>query len=195
MGNFNRNKFGRERGFSTKGRPASGWDRRGSGSGRPSQMFQATCDKCRMNCEVPFRPTNGRPVFCSNCFESNRGSEGQRFSSNSEDRQMFDAVCDECGNSCKVPFQPSSGKPIYCSNCFEGKREGGGKDRNSGNDQFASLHSKLDKILMMLNSHPLAQAAQEELKEEVQGIIPQEPVVNTEIEAKAPKKRSSKKKA
>ncbi len=33
------------------------------------QMFDAVCDKCGNTCQVPFRPTNGKPVFCSNCFD------------------------------------------------------------------------------------------------------------------------------
>lgn len=39
---------------------------------RPSfgdkQMFQATCAECGNSCEVPFKPSSGKPVFCSNCF-------------------------------------------------------------------------------------------------------------------------------
>jgi CxxC-x17-CxxC domain-containing protein len=39
---------------------------------RPSfgdkQMFKATCAECGNSCEVPFKPSSGKPVFCSNCF-------------------------------------------------------------------------------------------------------------------------------
>lgn len=42
------------------------------GSDRPSfaekQMFEATCDKCHKQCEVPFRPSPDKPVFCNDCF-------------------------------------------------------------------------------------------------------------------------------
>ena len=34
-------------------------------------MYGAICDKCGKNCKIPFEPTSGRPVFCSNCFEQN----------------------------------------------------------------------------------------------------------------------------
>src|SRR3990167_9932277 len=124
MGNFNRGRSGGGR-FSAKGGSASGWERRGSfsdrGSRGPVEMHQAICDNCGKSCEVPFRPTSGKPVFCSNCFEKNKGSDTGRYedrgnsrSGNSEERQMFDAVCDNCGNTCKVPFRPSVDKPIYC---------------------------------------------------------------------------------
>ena len=32
-------------------------------------MYKATCSECGKECEVPFRPTNGKPVYCSECFE------------------------------------------------------------------------------------------------------------------------------
>ena len=38
------------------------------------QMFAATCSRCGKETEVPFRPTNGKPVFCSDCFRAARGN-------------------------------------------------------------------------------------------------------------------------
>lgn len=32
------------------------------------RMFDAQCDKCGAECQVPFRPTGQKPVYCSNCF-------------------------------------------------------------------------------------------------------------------------------
>ncbi len=37
------------------------------GSDRP--LFKTICSNCGKDCEVPFRPTNGKPVYCSDCFE------------------------------------------------------------------------------------------------------------------------------
>lgn len=180
MRNFNRGRSGGERGFERRGFS-------GRGSSGPAQMFQTTCDKCRMNCEVPFRPTNGRPVFCSNCFEDNRGSDTGRYESRNEDRQMFDATCDNCHNSCKVPFKPSNDKPIYCSNCFESKREGPRGDRPQNSDQFVELHSKLDKILSLLSSNASKPAVVEEVVEQV--IETTEPEVVKVSKKKSPKKK------
>jgi CxxC-x17-CxxC domain-containing protein len=33
---------------------------------------QATCSGCGKQTTVPFRPTQGRPVFCRECFQSRR---------------------------------------------------------------------------------------------------------------------------
>lgn len=38
------------------------------------QMFDATCAKCGNKCQVPFRPIDGKPIFCSNCFEKKGGA-------------------------------------------------------------------------------------------------------------------------
>ena len=56
------------------GRPAFGGGNR-FGASRPGdrdkEMFQATCSDCGKSCEVPFRPVEGRPVFCRDCFAKN----------------------------------------------------------------------------------------------------------------------------
>ena len=35
------------------------------------RMHTATCAKCGEQCKVPFRPSGGKPVYCSNCFRKN----------------------------------------------------------------------------------------------------------------------------
>ena len=39
----------------------------------PREMFSATCSSCGKDAQVPFRPTSGKPVYCSDCFRSQRG--------------------------------------------------------------------------------------------------------------------------
>ena len=34
----------------------------------PKEMHKATCADCKNECEVPFKPTEGRPVYCRECF-------------------------------------------------------------------------------------------------------------------------------
>ena len=54
-----------------------GNDSYGSGGGGgysrgPREMFPATCSSCGQETEVPFRPTSGKPVYCSACFAQRR---------------------------------------------------------------------------------------------------------------------------
>ncbi|MEA3343837.1 MAG: CxxC-x17-CxxC domain-containing protein [archaeon] len=34
----------------------------------PREMHKATCSECGEECEVPFKPTEGRPVYCRDCY-------------------------------------------------------------------------------------------------------------------------------
>lgn len=36
----------------------------------PREYFKATCSECGKECEVPFKPTEGRPVYCRDCFKA-----------------------------------------------------------------------------------------------------------------------------
>lgn len=142
------------------------------------EMHRATCADCGRNCEVPFRPTGDKPVYCSSCFgkddSSNRGggfnkrggfSKGGGFNKRGggfdrDDREMFKVTCDDCGRRCEVPFKPSSDKPVFCSDCFgkgdgAGKRDkfskkGGFEKKAPSNDKQGEILAKLDKILFLL---------------------------------------------
>ncbi len=35
-------------------------------------MHKATCADCGNECEVPFEPKEGRPVYCRDCFKKHR---------------------------------------------------------------------------------------------------------------------------
>jgi len=54
-----------------------GGDFRRRDSGR-REMHKAVCDECGESCEVPFRPTRGKPIYCSNCFEKKDGGSSRR---------------------------------------------------------------------------------------------------------------------
>jgi len=45
---------------------------RGNSYGLPRQMFPAICAECGEKTEVPFEPTNGRPVYCRDCYNKVR---------------------------------------------------------------------------------------------------------------------------
>lgn len=51
--------------------------RRSFGGGRDvdRQMFKTICSKCGKECEVPFKPTGSKPVYCRDCFRTMRDSD------------------------------------------------------------------------------------------------------------------------
>ncbi len=104
----------------------------------PRKMFKAVCSDCGQDCEVPFEPTEGKPVRCPDCFKKSRNNRfgGNRFGSNNrfaknrfgrsnfnnKPREMFKAKCASCGIDCEVPFKPTGDKPIYCRDCYTNQR-------------------------------------------------------------------------
>lgn len=92
MGNFNRdNRPSGGRGDGGFGRRDFG--RRDFGGGKPT-MHRVTCSDCGKECEVPFRPTGERPVFCNDCFRNHRDAGPSRFSGGNSNqyKEQFEAI-------------------------------------------------------------------------------------------------------
>ena len=129
MGNFNRGGgggFGGNRGGGGGGHFGGG-NRGGRDFGRgdrgPVTMTQATCDECKKSCEVPFRPTAGKPVYCNECFRGqNAGGDRPR-------RDFND--------------RPQAPRPSFTVG-----NEGG----NDTKKQLELLNSKMDKIIASLEN-------------------------------------------
>ena len=111
MGSFRRDnnggsRFGGDRGG---GRSFGGGGGRGFGRGddRPREMFKTVCSNCGKDCEVPFRPTTGKPVYCSECFEKvgGRSSDGGR-----SERPSFDRPQAPRSDSNKDQFEALNAK-------------------------------------------------------------------------------------
>ena len=49
------------------GNGGNSYDNRG-----PRQMYPATCARCGKDTEVPFQPRGDKPVYCRECYNSNR---------------------------------------------------------------------------------------------------------------------------
>jgi len=162
-------------------------------------MHKAICSECGKDCEVPFKPSGDKPIFCSDCFRGKKNIEPRRSSGkdsrrfNSGDRRMYKAVCDECGKECEVPFKPTSNKPIYCSECFSkgGKDRGKDKGSNQSSKQFEVINTKLDKILEALN--PSVPVKKDKKKETVKKTKTSKPKPKKISKSKTRKVISSKK--
>lgn len=62
-----------DRGYSDRG--SFGERTGGYGAPRgPRQMFTAVCSSCGGEAQVPFQPTSGKPVYCSDCFAKQRAA-------------------------------------------------------------------------------------------------------------------------
>ena len=59
-GDFNRSRFG----------------------GRSNDRVERTtviCDSCKKSCEVPFKPSSNKPIYCSDCFKKDSSSNSRDY--------------------------------------------------------------------------------------------------------------------
>lgn len=112
-----------------------GRDNRGGGrdSARrndgPREMFKTVCSSCGKECEVPFKPTNGKPVYCSECFDrisprTDRPERNDKRSLSFQDRPRRD-------NGPRREERPQTPRVGYGA-------------------QFEILNSKMDKLIELL---------------------------------------------
>ncbi len=81
---FGRRDFGGNRGG--RGGFGGGFDR----DAGHREMFSAVCSNCGKDCQVPFKPSNGKPVYCSECFEKMNGGRDSRRSESKPQVPSFD---------------------------------------------------------------------------------------------------------
>lgn len=99
---FNKKEFGKTTKFKEREsdheseRPRkrdSGFNRRDSerSSSKDTgfQLYHAVCDKCGRDCDIPFKPTGNKPVYCRSCFKAG-ASESNNFDRRVESRERFE---------------------------------------------------------------------------------------------------------
>lgn len=156
---------GGSRNFGGRDSFGGGRDAFGGRESGPREMFSAVCDACGKNCEVPFRPTMGKPIYCSDCFEKKEnGQDMGRGNSRGGDR-----------------FESSAPRT---NDRFGGTGNKGSEDFKV---QYEVLNAKLDKILKYLEPKPIrVSTVTPEVVKEVKKVEFKAPVV-AEVKAVAPK--------
>ena len=51
-----------------------GFGESGGFGSRPRELHKAVCAECKKECEVPFKPSGDRPVYCRDCFSKRKSS-------------------------------------------------------------------------------------------------------------------------
>ncbi|MBI3384764.1 hypothetical protein HY030_01055 [Candidatus Gottesmanbacteria bacterium] len=132
MGNFKQNY---RSGGNRFGRRSSGGRDFGDRDFVKPQMFDAICAECGNSCQVPFRPSGDRPIYCSKCFESKRN--GDNDSRGGSDRRNFE----------RARFEEKRMQPVTTCDC--------GKVNAQNNEklveQLMNISGKLDVIISALN--------------------------------------------
>ncbi len=116
--------------------PKKSWgDKRGGSS--DTVMHKAVCSECGKTCEVPFRPTGDKPVYCKDCFGEKK-SAGFRDSAPKRE-YASDRI---------------SAKPAYVANTSS-RSEGVNNDTKK---QLDALNAKLDRLISAVEGLSRAKA-------------------------------------
>lgn len=143
MGNFqgggNRGGGG-FRGGNGGGNRGGGGYRGNSGGERDTTMHKAVCDECHKSCEVPFRPSSDKPVYCNDCFASKRKDDDRaprRDFGDRGPRRDFNAS----------PAQSSFAKPAVAQGDIS--------------KQLSDINAKLDRLISTMEkfSQPVVKVA------------------------------------
>ncbi len=148
-------------GFKGNFRGGRGDDR---GERGPVTMHSAVCASCGKPCEVPFRPTGDKPVYCRDCFAGRGAMGGER--SQRKDPRTFS--------------NPQSTAPIQSTSGGNGELK----------KQMEMMNAKMDKLISIVQEVVLKGTLKEvttESKDTPKAVAP------TKIEAKMKKEKKAKK--
>ncbi len=112
---------------------------RSFGASSAVELFPATCSTCHKPCEVPFRPSSDKPVYCSACFGKKNQDDGREFNGaqRSGDREFKkDVRPQKDDRSARFEIAPKN----VDTDLVEVKR------------QLSSLEGKMNRVLDLLNA-------------------------------------------
>lgn len=175
MGDFQR---GGNRGGGFRGGNGGGFRGGSRGGDRgPVTMHKAVCDECHNNCEVPFRPSGDKPIYCNDCFSGKRGNDDRGSRRDFSDRGPKKEFNDR-------PAPLFSKAPVASSN-------------DDTKKQLSEMNSKLDRLLTAIEKMSQPKAIQAPVvkqspvvaKVEVKKVAPIAKVVAKKVVAKTPVKK------
>ena len=86
------------------------------------------CSECGKEItELPFAPSQDRPIYCKDCWSKKRDARGPR-RNDFGPRKMIQGnwTCSECGKEItEMPFEPRGDSPLYCRECWGKRRDRG----------------------------------------------------------------------
>ena len=171
-GGFNdRKPFGGKPSFGGKPDFKKSWDKpRGGSDDRP--MFDAVCSNCGKACQVPFRPSGGKEVFCNDCFGKMKGDE------TFERGDRNDRHDSRGGFQDRAPRAP----------------QGGGQNLDAVVRQLQVVASKLDQLISMTASNAKSATAPKAEAAKAPAAATPAPAAKAPVAEAAPKKAAAAKK-
>ena len=138
----------------------------------PKQMYDAICAKCGKSCQVPFRPSGERPVYCHDCFDKTKPNAG------------------EVGNFSRSPVQRREPSTVL----VPGSMGNGNSEKYEELKRLLDIvNVKLDRLLQKREETVVSK--KESLKEVVKDVLrPSQKITSAKKGKTATKKANGKKK-
>ncbi len=152
---------------------------RGARTGGSGELFAATCSSCHKGCEVPFRPSGDKPVYCSACFHKKGDSDDRGGARNDYGNRGGDTRRE--GSSYERPNRDARPAPVAAASVV------GLEDVKR---QLATIESRLNRILDIIN--PPTPPTKAHAPKKVDAPAVAEVVVTDEVPALPKKERKPK---
>jgi CxxC-x17-CxxC domain-containing protein len=134
-------KFGGKKKFKDDKKYGGGKKHEHRPAGQAAEMFSATCSDCGKSCEVPFRPSSEKPVYCSACFGMKKSANESRGTNHKTEKGSYEHK-----------------RPDTQKTSPEHRPSNHNTTRGVGNDvitdlkrQITGLEEKLNRILDLIN--------------------------------------------
>ena len=147
----------------------------GGGRGGPVSMHKAVCDECHKPCEVPFRPSSDKPIYCNDCFAGKKGNDAPR-------KDFGD----------RGGRRDFGGKP----NFQRGNGGNGGERNDEVKKQLTEMNIKLDRLINAIEGMTSKKEISKTVvskpapKVSVKKVVVKAPIKKVEIKKVASKKKS-----
>jgi len=148
------------------------------------EMHDAICDKCGDECQVPFRPSSNKPIFCSRCFAEQNGENYGRSDNRASRRFDRNDYRSERRRDDRFPsFRDRDGSSGNDRGRNRDQSSNQNSQNNQMNEQLNRLSSKLDEVIRRLDTLTSKTKENEKLHTKIKEVVP----------AKASKKKVIKK--
>ncbi len=142
FGGKDRGGFGGNR---SKGAFRGGFDK--DRDSRPVTMHQAVCASCGKTCEIPFKPTGDKPVYCRDCF-AGRMAMGGELSNRRDPRSGGNRDFNRGGRNERNDFRNDSRNDFGNSNKDNSLEP---QNNEEIKRQLDSLNVKIDKLVYSIS--------------------------------------------
>jgi CxxC-x17-CxxC domain-containing protein len=139
-----RSKFEGKKSFGGAKKQSGGHGRSERTSGPTAQLFSAKCSECGNKCDVPFKPSNDKPVYCSACFGAKKAGNETRSSDKGGDRAHKGSFNNDRPDYTKLPREDRPAR----HNADRGRSSDGIAELKQ---QITGLELKLNRILEIVN--------------------------------------------